>query len=264
MASEHAKKLREVAAQLSTERFQGWANPLVGVITDAADFLDGTLTADTGDAVLSRPAPAATDTELYINIGKDQFAKKAAQEDNCDISAGKAPEDIGELERVLFKALPQWAQDELTRLRAQTAGWAESGKLWTAEIRELQADNATLIHDLNRIKDNETELVNDNAELTARVKADELKILKLKERLSAEQASHEQSGKSRDEWRGKAEALETKLAVAEKALEFYRDSFKYYPKRTSTGINVSEWKPTQALLDDCGETARAVLGGNPS
>ncbi|MBM7328757.1 hypothetical protein JS562_37700 [Agrobacterium sp. S2] len=60
------------------------------------------------------------------------------------------------------------------------------------------------------------------------------------------------------------EALEAKIAAAEKALEFYRDGFKYHPKRTSTGINVSEWKPTQSLLDDCGETARAVLGGKPS
>jgi len=34
------KRLRKVAAQLAAERVQGWANPLVGTLTDAADFLD--------------------------------------------------------------------------------------------------------------------------------------------------------------------------------------------------------------------------------
>lgn len=35
-----AKKLRAVAAILAAERLQGWANPLVVDITDAADLLD--------------------------------------------------------------------------------------------------------------------------------------------------------------------------------------------------------------------------------
>lgn len=55
-----------------------------------------------------------------------------------------------------------------------------------------------------------------------------------------------------------------------KALEFYRDGFQYHPKRSKTGINLSEWKPKEALLEDCGERARSVLsellgkaGGNP-
>lgn len=42
-------------------------------------------------------------------------------------------------------------------------------------------------------------------------------------------------------------------------LEFYRDGFRYHPKRSVTGISLSEWKPTERLLDDCGETARALL-----
>src|SRR5690606_4897895 len=39
-----------------------------------------------------------------------------------------------------------------------------------ATLSSLIEDNAALIHDLNRIKDHETELVNDNAALTARIK----------------------------------------------------------------------------------------------
>ena len=91
----------------------------------------------------------------------------------------------------------------------------------------------------------------DNAALTARVKelADEL--ISVKNWIDTEPIPA-------------IKALEAKLAAAERALEFYRDGFKYHPKRTSTGINVSEWKPTQTLLDDCGETARAALGGKQS
>lgn len=43
------------------------------------------------------------------------------------------------------------------------------------------------------------------------------------------------------------------------ALEFYRDNFVKHYKRGPTGIDHSTWKPTEALLDDCGERARAAL-----
>ncbi|QPF81714.1 Lar family restriction alleviation protein [Bradyrhizobium genosp. L] len=43
------------------------------------------------------------------------------------------------------------------------------------------------------------------------------------------------------------------------ALEFYRDNFKLHQKRTRMGVGLSEWKPTEALLEDCGERARAAL-----
>jgi hypothetical protein len=46
-----------------------------------------------------------------------------------------------------------------------------------------------------------------------------------------------------------------------KALEFYRDGFTYTPKRTRTGIDLSEWKPSEGLLVDCGNIARAALEG---
>ncbi len=39
-----------------------------------------------------------------------------------------------------------------------------------AELKQVRADNAAIIHDLNRIKDHETELVNDNAAKDARIK----------------------------------------------------------------------------------------------
>lgn len=35
-----AAKIREVAAQLSAKRMQGWANPLVSVLVDAANYLE--------------------------------------------------------------------------------------------------------------------------------------------------------------------------------------------------------------------------------
>lgn len=43
------------------------------------------------------------------------------------------------------------------------------------------------------------------------------------------------------------------------ALAFYRDGFQLHPKRTRTGIDLSEWKPKKALLDDCGNIALNAL-----
>lgn len=41
-----------------------------------------------------------------------------------------------------------------------------------------------------------------------------------------------------------------------RALEFYRDGFEFITNKRYGGL---EWKPTEALLDDCGNTARAVI-----
>lgn len=50
-------KVRKVAAQLSVERFNGWANPLVSDLVDAADFLEGkTPMNESSEAVLSADA----------------------------------------------------------------------------------------------------------------------------------------------------------------------------------------------------------------
>lgn len=56
------------------------------------------------------------------------------------------------------------------------------------------------------------------------------------------------------------EELTSRNKELEAALQFYRDGFRYHVKRTSMGINLSEWKPTEELLNDCGETAIAALG----
>lgn len=47
------------------------------------------------------------------------------------------------------------------------------------------------------------------------------------------------------------------------ALEFYRDNFVKHYKRGPTGLDHSTWKPTEALLDDCGERALAALEPSP-
>ncbi|MBZ9659829.1 hypothetical protein LB523_12305 [Mesorhizobium sp. ESP-6-4] len=53
----HAQRLREVAAVLAAERIQGWANPLVCVLTDAADAIAGRQDFGyTGEVVLSDAA----------------------------------------------------------------------------------------------------------------------------------------------------------------------------------------------------------------
>ncbi|WP_368649544.1 hypothetical protein [Brucella intermedia] len=146
MASEHAKKLREVAAQLSTERFQGWSNPIVGVITDAADFIDGTVTADTGDAVLSRPAPAATDTApkedcksdgletvAFINSG-DLAALPDTR--NALVSSSQVSWD-GQYDKDVALVTRSQAEELLADLHAAIAVKDHSLKL-------LEADNAAM------------------------------------------------------------------------------------------------------------------------
>jgi len=56
-SSELGAKVRKVAAQLSVERFNGWANPLVSDLVDAADFLEGkTPMNESSEAVLSADA----------------------------------------------------------------------------------------------------------------------------------------------------------------------------------------------------------------
>lgn len=43
------------------------------------------------------------------------------------------------------------------------------------------------------------------------------------------------------------------------ALSFYRDQWVAENNRTRFGLGGLEWRPTEALLDDCGEQARAAL-----
>jgi len=66
---------------------------------------------------------------------------------------------------------------------------------------------------------------------------------------------------NRDYWDDEIHNLKDRIEALEAALQFYKDGFRYHPKRTSTGINLSEWKPTEELLNDCGEIALAALAG---
>lgn len=43
------------------------------------------------------------------------------------------------------------------------------------------------------------------------------------------------------------------------ALQFYRDGFQYHWRRSETGIDLSQWRPKQELLDDCGNRAIEAL-----
>lgn len=49
----------------------------------------------------------------------------------------------------------------------------------------------------------------------------------------------------------------------EKALRFYREGFVLHPSRTTLGVAMSEWHPTEALLDDCGSIATEALAAKP-
>jgi len=54
-------------------------------------------------------------------------------------------------------------------------------------------------------------------------------------------------------------ALARENAALREALAFYRDGFAKEYKRGPTGLSHNTWNPTEALLEDCGETARAAL-----
>ncbi|NKE77573.1 hypothetical protein [Ochrobactrum sp. MC-1LL] len=132
----------------------------------------------------------------------------------------------------------------------------ECVKVLTEEKNKLEADNAALIHDLNRIKDHETELVNDNTALTARIK--EL------------DRCHEGTIDLCNQKTAQIEALEAKLAAAEKALEpfvsFFNEAMKGftegYAERTPSDKPVLGWNNAYLLMRHFIE-ARAVLGGKP-
>jgi len=59
-----------------------------------------------------------------------------------------------------------------------------------------------------------------------------------------------------DRCRLDATTAEAKLEEAAKVLEFYRDGFTFTTNARYGGL---EWKPTDTLLDDCGNAARTFL-----
>ncbi len=70
---------------------------------------------------------------------------------------GLEPNQNGDYIR--FSQADQLLAAERAEKEKLEAAWLEAEGI----ISDLQADNAALVHDLNRIKDHETELVNDNA-----------------------------------------------------------------------------------------------------
>lgn len=64
-AEKHANALMKVAAFLATQRIQGWANPLVADIVDAANYLSPVeRVEDKGDATLSGQEHQNTQSEV--------------------------------------------------------------------------------------------------------------------------------------------------------------------------------------------------------
>lgn len=55
----------------------------------------------------------------------------------------------------------------------------------------------------------------------------------------------------------RASIAEAKAERLQKALEFYVNNWKCKPNKRYGGL---EYSPNEALLDDCGNTARAALG----
>lgn len=67
-------------------------------------------------------------------------------------------------------------------------------------------------------------------------------------------------------WNRRSPVLASGLAIQAEAelraaLEFYRDGYTFTTNPRRGGL---EWKPTEALLDDCGNTARLALFSAPS
>jgi len=168
------------------------------------------------------PAPAATDTGLETVAWQD-FVPSTGW-------VASSPSSIAKDKRELVTR-PQ--AEELLAAKDKQMALAETSMLeMHQELNKLEADNAALIHDLNRIKDHETELVNDNAALTARVKELEAERYKLAYAITGGEDAPGYLDSlcvetlvevARDNTRrwfaetDRAQALEAKLAAAEKS-----------------------------------------------
>nr|DAE48929.1 MAG TPA: outer capsid protein sigma-1 attachment protein [Caudoviricetes sp.] len=292
MAGEHAQKLREVAAQLSTERFQGWSNPLVTAITDAADFLDGSEKIDTGDAVLSSPTPVAPvspdatgkcgelETVAWTNKAQLSFLK----DDQWKVIPmamwakeyqAASDDDIGLCDRSQAEELLAAEQHERDMLKADFNDINAERHRWKDRAEKAEADNAAkdaqlalaetsmleMHQDLNKLEA-------DNAALTARVKELE-KALETEKTLSRGDWACQRDV---DQMSIKLEALEAKLKAAEKARDAMRKAAVDYCWQRYKGrdpMNLKdpavftshEWEKIGEVMD---EAARAALGGKPS
>lgn len=200
----------------------------------------------------TRSAPAATDTGLVTVAKQWKVTAKNWSGLKPEIS-----EPFDERELVTRSQ----AEAIIAAKNATLQDAIECVKVLTEEKNKLEADNAALIHDLNRIKDHETELVNDNTALTARIK--ELETER-DEALDDAKFAERIATKREIDANANVEALEAKLAAAEKALEFYADSSKWddgYFKSEDDGTVLRAYP--SSVDKDQGDKARAVLGGKP-
>ena len=206
----------------------------------------------------TRPAPTATDTGLVrydlsmfgngiVEMGGGAYvradqavellaAERAEKEELRRAIMGEEPDPDLQHGNFLEMAATLHLACDGARKRAEYAeqrlGQSE------AELKQARADNAAkdaaiaeLVHDLNRIKDHETELVNDNAAQAERIK--EL------------DRCHEGTIDLCNQKTAQIEALEAKLAAAEKALTMIANIELSFP-------------------EELRDIARAVLGGKPS
>jgi len=208
-------------------------------------------------ATATRTAPAATDTGLETVGEVSTVRESVAAFAGHMLSRKLKPGDL--------LCLRSQAEELLAAKDKQIA-LAETSMLeMHQELNKLEADNAALIHDLNRIKDHETELVNDNAAKDARIK-------ELEAALDSDpdgpglwrfwsKKSIELSQQLRDKT-NTIKALEAKLAAAEKALEPFAKAALGYDDPGGNG----PWPDIQDIfvtLGDC-RRARAVWGGKSS
>ena len=275
MASEHGHKIagavRKLRAVMEAFDMKG---------TNRATMLNAI---NTINALRTRPAPAATDTGLVrydlsifgngiVEMGGGAYVRAdqaeellAAERDKVIVQTKRA--ELTEMKERWLKEMvaaitsnpigsPKHFRAVEDARRALNNPEASLYALYEKEeliqrVEKAEADNAALIHDLNRIKDHETELVNDNAAKDARIK--EL------------DRCHEGTIDLCNQKTAQIKALEAKLAAAEKALEFYanQENWKNGRFEQVDGGTVLRHYPASAHKDR-GATARAVLGGKPS
>ncbi len=208
-------------------------------IDESADIIDLAVAMEAGSLVrhpvkyvrhdLARPAPAATDTGLVTVAKQWKVTAKNWSGLKPEISEPFDERELVTRSQAVELLAAERAEkerlaDDYQAIREQLfRGWRE--------CQDLKADNAALIHDLNRIKDHETELVNDNAAQAARIKELDRYL---------ETASHNAQKYAKD-----CEALEAKLAAAKQFIQFCAD-----------GFFVTD--------DELRGAARALLGGKPS
>ncbi len=214
------------------------------------------------DRMNTRPAPAATDMGL-VTVGEVSTVRESVAAFAGHMLSRKLKP--GDLLCLRSQA------EELLAAKDKQIALAETSMLeMHQELNKLEADNAALIHDLNRIKDHETELVNDNVAQAARINGFEGFLDDLAEILGCERDIGDVVNEI-DAINNRAEALEAKLEAAEKgletekaladrlasALEYIEDYSLCYP---DLGIITGVAQPALEAHTE----ARAALGGKPS